>query len=339
MSAIREAIRERRRPTPRAAPVGRGGWLDLLLVAVVALAVAGRTPVGGLIGWAIGQARGQDAELPTLTAYFSTGAAAPPPVEAVELLAPPPEAPPPAGLPEPWRTAARTTLARQIPPALAAGLPVATPEAALAQLDAWWAERPDAERALEIAAIGAEQRDRAIGRAAAAGEADPEAYASHRRYLPARAAAEADAFVSGTLALATALDLGWPLDVPHRVTSPFGDRNHPVLGTRKFHNGVDLAVPIGTPVVAAQAGEVAVVGESQASGRYVVLDHGHGVRTAYCHLDATPLPQGSRVRKGETFALSGNTGRSTGPHLHYIVRLSGHPVDPERFRPRGPDRG
>jgi murein DD-endopeptidase MepM/ murein hydrolase activator NlpD len=109
-------------------------------------------------------------------------------------------------------------------------------------------------------------------------------------------------------------------------------RTHPVLGQEKFHDGVDLAVPVGTPVIAAQGGKVAVVGQSAVSGRYVVIDHGYGVHTSYCHLSSAPIAQGSAIGRSETFALSGNTGRSTGPHLHYGVKIGGKWVDPERFK-------
>lgn len=311
----------------------RGGIVDGLVVMATLAVMISRTPIGGLIWYAAERVHGHAQELPSLTAYFSNGAVRPP-VE-VELVAG--EGSIEEGqLPDPWRTAVRTTLAQQLPPPLidqlaARGLPP-TPEAALAELDAQWNLSRDAALVLEVAALGQEQRGRAVSRAEAAGEQSPESYETYRRYLPGAAALEADRFVGGTLALATALDLTWPLEVEHRMTSPFGDRYHPVLGRKKFHEGVDLAVPIGTPVRAAQKGTLTVVGESAASGRYVVIDHGYGVRTSYCHLDATPVEQGSTVARGEIFALSGNTGRSTGPHLHYGIRIAGRWVDPERFR-------
>jgi murein DD-endopeptidase MepM/ murein hydrolase activator NlpD len=201
-------------------------------------------------------------------------------------------------------------------------------------IDALWVEHDDAEVALEIAAIGAEQRSRAVARAASAGDEHPELYSTHRRYLPGGTAIVADRFVGRTLALATALDLDWPVRASHRISSPFGYRTHPTLGTRKFHNGTDLAVPIGTPIQATQDAVVAVAGQNSTSGKYLVLDHGNGVRTAYCHLDEHQVVQGDQVSRGDPIALSGNTGRSTGPHLHYIVRIGGKPVDPERFRRR-----
>jgi murein DD-endopeptidase MepM/ murein hydrolase activator NlpD len=288
----------------------------------------------GALGWyGIERLRGNASELPTLTAYFSNGASAPTPL-LDDLPAVPPEEDGPLApdrLPEPWRTATRTVLATGVPDGL--GLDDRSDARdAMDAIDALWLEHGDAEAALEIAAIGADQRARAISRAMSAGDDAPEAYASHRRYLPGSAALQAYRFVGRTLALATALDLGWPVQGAHRISSPFGYRVHPTLKTRKFHNGTDLAVPIGTPVHATQAATVAIAGENSTSGKYLVLDHGNGVRTAYCHLDRHDVVQGAHVERGEAVALSGNTGRSTGPHLHYIVRIGGTPVDPERFR-------
>lgn len=326
-----------RKPTP-SRPQGparpaRGGLMDAILTLAVLAIVIARTPVGALLWYGSERVRGVQTEMPSLTAYFSGGAVAPP----TDITLPPT-----AGevqddqLPEPWRTAVRTTLAAGLPPSLVEQLAArgqqATPEAALAEIDTQWSLHRDPSLILEVAALGSEQRDRAIARAMSAGEPEPKAYESYRRYLPGPTALEADRFVGGTLALATALDLTWPLSVPHRLSSPFGDRNHPVLGRTKFHEGVDLAVPIGTQVLAAQRATVAVVGESAVSGRYVVLDHGYGVRTSYCHLQTTPVQQGTEVARGEVFALSGNTGRSTGPHLHYGIKIAGRWVDPERFR-------
>lgn len=349
MSAIRDGIRGASRapsrPTGRfgggtGGPGGVGraprlGLLDLVLVLIAALAMVSRTPVGGLLWYGAEVVRGKGSQVPALTAYFSSSGAAAPPLVFTAL---PPDATAvnPDQLPEPWRTAARTTLAQQVPSGIASVLAVRgvepTAEAALSEIDALWKIHRDPSLVLEVAALGADQRDRAVARAASAGEPDPDSYDGHRRYLSGAAALEADRFVGGTLALATALDLTWPLAVSHQVTSPFGPRIHPVLGQEKFHEGVDLGVPIGTSVIAAQKGKVAVVGESAVSGKYVIIDHGYGVHTAYCHLSATPVNQGDDIERAETFALSGNTGRSTGPHLHYGIKIAGRWVDPERFR-------
>jgi murein DD-endopeptidase MepM/ murein hydrolase activator NlpD len=136
------------------------------------------------------------------------------------------------------------------------------------------------------------------------------------------------------LALATAFGLAWPVPEHTPVTSPFGYRVHPVLGTRKLHTGVDLAVRVGTEVHAVSEGTVRRASEDGVNGKVLILDHGRGVTTAYCHNSELLVRPGQRVTRGELIARSGNTGRSTGPHLHYQLALSAQPVDPLRFRPR-----
>lgn len=134
------------------------------------------------------------------------------------------------------------------------------------------------------------------------------------------------------LALATAFGLAWPVHEGARVTSPFGERIHPVLGTRKMHTGVDLSVPTGTAVLAVDEGVVRRASEDAVNGRVLVLDHGRGVTTAYCHNSELVVTVGQRVTRGQLVARSGNTGRSTGPHLHYQLELASRPMDPLKFR-------
>ena len=98
----------------------------------------------------------------------------------------------------------------------------------------------------------------------------------------------------------------------------------------------DLSVPLGTPVISAQAGTITVVGEGGANGKYVVVDHGFGVRTSYCHLSEWQVTKGQVVQRGDPIALSGNTGRSTGPHLHFNVKVAGELVDPLGLRREPP---
>jgi len=137
------------------------------------------------------------------------------------------------------------------------------------------------------------------------------------------------------LALATAFGLAWPVPEHTPVSSPFGYRLHPVLGTRKLHTGVDLSVRVGTEVHAVADGTVRRASEDGVNGKVLILDHGRGVTTAYCHNSELLVRPGQRVARGELIARSGNTGRSTGPHLHYQLELDAQPVDPLRFRPRG----
>ncbi|HSP81062.1 MAG TPA: M23 family metallopeptidase [Myxococcaceae bacterium] len=141
------------------------------------------------------------------------------------------------------------------------------------------------------------------------------------------------------LALSTAFGLAWPLVEHAPVSSPFGYRTHPVLGTRKLHTGVDLAVPVGTSVLAVANATVRRASEDAINGKVLILDHGRGVTTAYCHNSELLVRPGQRVARGEPIARSGNTGRSTGPHLHYQLELSAQPVDPLRFRARSRSRG
>ena len=112
------------------------------------------------------------------------------------------------------------------------------------------------------------------------------------------------------------------------LTSSFGWRQHPISGGMKFHKGVDIAMPVGREVPAARAGEVSFAGEQGAYGLTVVVNHGNGVSTRYAHLSEIKVAPGDSVGDGQTIALSGATGRVTGPHLHFEVLENGEPVDP-----------
>lgn len=114
-----------------------------------------------------------------------------------------------------------------------------------------------------------------------------------------------------------------------RLTSPFGYRTNPVSGNYGFHTGIDLAVPEDTPVAAAYGGVVTSSGESDVWGKYVLIEHSDGFETYYCHLNDIYAPKGTVLRSGETLGLVGSTGWSTGPHLHFEVRIDGLRVDPE----------
>jgi murein DD-endopeptidase MepM/ murein hydrolase activator NlpD len=136
--------------------------------------------------------------------------------------------------------------------------------------------------------------------------------------------------------LATLYALSWPVDRTWRITSGFGPRIHPVIGTASTHRGLDISMPVGTSVRAPAAGRVASVREGPVNGRWVELDHGAGVRTVYCHLSRVDVTRGQKVAAGELVALSGDTGRVTGPHLHFQVKLSGDWVDPLSSRASDP---
>lgn len=121
-----------------------------------------------------------------------------------------------------------------------------------------------------------------------------------------------------------------PLREPS-VGSGFGWRTDPFTGKSAIHEGLDFNAPIGTPILAAGAGVVASAGRNQAYGLMVDIDHGSGVSTRYAHATTILVRPGDIVRQGQKIAEVGTTGRSTGPHLHFEVRVSGEPRDPMRY--------
>ncbi len=123
----------------------------------------------------------------------------------------------------------------------------------------------------------------------------------------------------------------WPVRGP--ISSGFGPRIHPIYNVPSFHAGIDLAVPEGTRVRAAAAGRITVAGWEGGFGLLVVIDHENGYETYYAHLSKVLVSPGQHVQAGEVIALSGNTGLSTGPHLHFEVRYLGTPVDPRPLLP------
>jgi murein DD-endopeptidase MepM/ murein hydrolase activator NlpD len=120
-----------------------------------------------------------------------------------------------------------------------------------------------------------------------------------------------------------------PVDGAH-ITSGFGMRFHPILGYSRMHKGIDFGVPVGTPVMAAGSGVVQQEGRLGGYGNFVLVNHQNGYSTAYAHLSrfAPGIHIGSRVRQGQVIAFSGNTGMSTGPHLHYEIRFHDQQVNP-----------
>ena len=112
------------------------------------------------------------------------------------------------------------------------------------------------------------------------------------------------------------------------LTSGFGMRTHPVLGGRRQHAGVDLAAPTGTPVYATADGVVSRADWFSSYGLYISLEHGGSMQTRYGHLSRLAVAAGDTVKKGDLIGYVGSTGRSTGPHLHYEVRVEGLAVNP-----------
>jgi murein DD-endopeptidase MepM/ murein hydrolase activator NlpD len=115
------------------------------------------------------------------------------------------------------------------------------------------------------------------------------------------------------------------------LSSRFGHRISPFTGLEEFHRGIDIATREGKPIIAPADGRVTFVGNNGGLGKTLVVDHGHGTVTRYAHLKECLVEPGYQVKRGDKIALVGNSGRSTGPHLHYEVHLNGIPVDPEKY--------
>ena len=121
----------------------------------------------------------------------------------------------------------------------------------------------------------------------------------------------------------------WPIE--GRVASSFGEREDPINGEGAFHSGLDIDAPWGTPVRAAADGNVSDASMGAGYGREVVLNHGHGVETVYGHLSSVAVVPGQHVARGQVIGYVGQSGRATGPHLHYEVRVHNVPVNPHKY--------
>ncbi len=117
--------------------------------------------------------------------------------------------------------------------------------------------------------------------------------------------------------------------VPGKITSRFGVRKHPITGKESFHNGIDIACKVGTPVVAPDYGMVTEVWSHELGGLCLAIESTEGVRYGFAHLSKRLVKKYQPVLKGQVIAKSGNTGQSTGPHLHFTVKRLGMWVDPE----------
>lgn len=120
----------------------------------------------------------------------------------------------------------------------------------------------------------------------------------------------------------------WINPVDGVISSPGGLRTNPVNGKKEFHDGLDIACPVGTPVLATRSGTVLAAGVSATYGNYLKLAYDDGFVAVYAHLNSVSVSTNETVRQGQTVAHSGNTGRSTGPHLHYSVFQNGQYVNP-----------
>lgn len=163
------------------------------------------------------------------------------------------------------------------------------------------------------AQVSAMLKERQAARAAAAAAAAAAAQSSGGQ-------GASDNWVQGTG------QLGWP--VSGEITSPYGYRVHPIWGTTIYHSGIDIGVDEGTPVHAADGGVVVWSGWMGGYGYAVVIDHGNGLSTLYGHNSELAVDEGQSIAKGQVISYAGSTGNSTGPHVHFEVRVNGDPVDP-----------
>lgn len=120
----------------------------------------------------------------------------------------------------------------------------------------------------------------------------------------------------------------WPVPGHSYISSAFGMRRHPIFNVNKMHTGIDIPCPTGTKVVAANKGKVVWANWLSSYGKAIMIDHGGGIVTLYAHNSSLTVKKGQEVETGQTIALAGNTGNSTGPHLHFEVREEGDYVDP-----------
>ena len=187
---------------------------------------------------------------------------------------------------------------------------IANKEAAIKQYEDDLADQEALIKSLEAAVKAAEE---AAAKAAAA------------------AAAAASGGVSGNAIVYNGGAFAWPAPSYTRISDDYGWRTHPILGVKQFHNGVDMAAPSGSPILAAADGEVIAASYSATMGNYIMINHGSGLITVYMHASSLLVSNGAKVSKGQTIALVGSTGRSTGSHLHFTVRLNGEYVSPWNY--------
>jgi len=125
--------------------------------------------------------------------------------------------------------------------------------------------------------------------------------------------------------------MAWPTPGYYRITSPYGMRVHPIYGYSKMHTGVDIGVAMNQNIVAANDGVVQYAGWYGAYGNIVIVDHGGGISTLSAHNTRVLVSKGQKVTKGQVISKSGTTGLSTGPHLHFEVRLNGNHTNPLNY--------
>jgi murein DD-endopeptidase MepM/ murein hydrolase activator NlpD len=193
----------------------------------------------------------------------------------------------------------------------------------------------DPERNLAIGPVGSPETEAAIPGPAAAAEGNLSALPGKLSSLETEASRqeqslhELQEYFDDQRSLLASTPSIWP--TRGWVTSDFGTRIDPYTAERRMHQGLDIATPHGQPVYSPSDGTVVFAGVESGYGNVLVLDHGYGVKTRYGHLSEILVHLGDRIRRGDKVAAVGNTGRSTGPHLHYEVRVNGIPENPRKF--------
>jgi len=193
----------------------------------------------------------------------------------------------------------------------------------------------DPERSLAVGPVGSPEPEAAPAGPAPAGEQNVSALPGRLGSLETEAARqeqslrELQEYFDDQRSLLASTPSIWP--TRGWVTSDFGTRLDPYSAERRMHEGLDIATPHGQPVKTPSDGVVVFNGVEGGYGKVVVIDHGYGVKTRYGHLSEVFVRLGDRVSRGDKVAAVGNTGKSTGPHLHYEVRVNGIPENPRKF--------
>lgn len=213
---------------------------------------------------------------------------------------------------------------------------IADQEYTIEEMEAIEAEQDAAIAAIEAQAAAARAAaEAATAQAAkAAAEAQQEQNSSSAEDTSSPTDAEqqnSEQSVPSTLNSYTGGAFTWPLPGAYTITSSFGSREAPTEGASSFHKGVDIGCDEGTPIVAAADGVVSYTGYFGGGGNTVIIDHGNGLSTLYMHMSGIAIGDGANVTAGTVIGYAGSTGISTGPHLHFAVRVGGEYVDPMSY--------